>query len=73
MKCKVMLRRTGHTEYHYALTKRFLSIPEPGETISVRDLDGTTVQAIVHAIAREQHRESGRVVRIHINASEAKT
>jgi hypothetical protein len=59
MKFKVMLRRTGHHQYHYALTRRFPGVPETSEIITVRDIDGKLVQAIVHVAALEQCRSSG--------------
>ncbi len=63
MKCKVMLRRRGLREYHYATTKRFSRAPQIGETIRVRDIDGKLVKAIVRSVARGQSGRSGLALR----------
>jgi hypothetical protein len=59
VKCKVMLRRRGHREYHYATTKRFLGVPQRGETIDLRDIDGKLVKAVVQSVAPERSKRSG--------------
>ncbi len=51
---KVMLRRRGHRNYHYAATKYSRRDPQRGEAITVRDFDNTPVKAVIAHIAREQ-------------------
>jgi hypothetical protein len=51
---KVMLRRRGHRHYHYAATKYSRRDPQRGEAIAVRNLDSTSVKAVIAHIAREQ-------------------
>jgi len=49
-----MLRRRGHRHYHYAATKYSRRDPQRGEAIAVRNLDSTSVKAVIAHIAREQ-------------------
>jgi hypothetical protein len=61
---KVMLRRRGHSAYHYAATKRFPRVPQQGKIINVHDVDGTLVNAVIERVNREQSGRSGRQSRV---------
>jgi hypothetical protein len=64
VKCKVRLRRRGYRGYHYATTKHFPGVPQTGETIDVRDIDGQLVKAVVQRVVREQSGRSGIALRV---------
>jgi hypothetical protein len=68
---KVMLRRRGHRNYHYAATKYSRRDPQRGETITVRNLDNTSVKAVIAHIAREQTGLKRRVFTVQADEVEA--
>ena len=70
---KVMLRRRGDRAYHYAATKRVPRLPRKGKIINVRDVDGTSVNAVIEGVSREGTRSGrkSRVFTIHADEIEA--
>jgi hypothetical protein len=71
---RVMLRRRGDRAYHYAATKRFPRVPQKGKIINVRDVDGTSVNAVIERVSREQSGRSGLKLRVFtIYADEIET
>jgi hypothetical protein len=59
---KVMLRRRGDRAYHYAATKRFPRVPQKEKIINVRDVDETSVNAVIERV--EQSGRSGLKLRV---------
>jgi hypothetical protein len=68
---KVMLRRRGHRNYHYAATKYSRRDPQRGETITVRNLDNTSVKVVIAHIAREQTGLKRRMFTVQADEVEA--
>ncbi len=65
-----MLRRREHRHYHYAAASRRSRIPQRGEIINVRDIDGRLVKAVIDHVSREDHVRSGRSPVFTIQADE---
>ncbi len=67
---KVKLRRGGHRHYHYASASRRSRMPQRGEIINVRDIDGRLVKAVIEHVSREDRVRSGRWPVFTIQADE---
>ena len=50
---KIMLRRRGDRNYHYAATKHSRQAPRRGEAVSVRDIDDRRVKAVIEYVRDE--------------------
>ena len=50
---KIMLRRRGHHNYHYAATKHSRQAPRRGEAVSVRGIDHRLVKAVIEYVRDE--------------------
>jgi guanylate kinase len=49
---RAVIRRLGQQEYHYASTKRFARKARSGEAITLRDVDGDLVKAVITHVRR---------------------